>query len=233
MMKTLWQSSFLIPVLAWSASLTTPTPSTAVDSASVWNHIHQHYVHGLPYGATEDLGPDAVTFLLPMLDDPAEEEWWYNVVTALGIVGQADVTDPLIEFFEKWGTQELSRETFRAVTSVPAALGLVAAKGDPVALEYVKACTRLEFLEERSRWTALDMNPETLHTLLIQIAIKGLGFAGTSDALAHLRAMEQGPESPALAAALRPDLIEAIQINQQIANRGPRSFFEPAGRVGR
>jgi hypothetical protein len=198
----------------------------AADAAAVWDLVHHHYVHGLPYAEAEALGPDAVDFLLPMLSDPAEEEWWHNVVIALGIVGGGEVTQPLVAFFESWHAGEVTRETFMAVASVPAALGFVAAKGDPAAMEYVKACTRVGFFAEKKLlWRAPGMDLEELHTFLSQIAIKGLGYSAKPEAAAHLRGMLERPESAAVARVLESDIQEAIETNQLIAANGPRSHF--------
>jgi hypothetical protein len=206
--------------------LAASSAALAADPAAVWNHVRNHYVHGLPYGSTEDLGADAVPLLLTMLEDPQEEEWWYNVVLSLGIVGGTEVTEPLIQFFERWKTGEMTEESFYAITTVPAALGFVAAKGDPRALEYVRSCSRVGFYGEKGiAWTTEGRDADAVHLLLAQIAVKGLGYSATPEALEHLKAMQERPESPAVASALQMDVQEAIDIHGLIRTRGPRSYF--------
>ena len=69
----------------------------------VESFVRQTFVHGVPYATASQYGPDTVPKLLAMLNDPAEKDYWANIVITLGMIGDARAVDALIAFVEKGG----------------------------------------------------------------------------------------------------------------------------------
>ena len=63
------------------------TPATAGAAKAVDDFVRPAYPHGLPYGKAASLGTAALPRLLELLDTPAEEASWRNVVLTIGAIG--------------------------------------------------------------------------------------------------------------------------------------------------
>lgn len=98
--------------------------------------VHKHYINGIPYAQANSLGPDAVPYLLELLNNPDEKEFWVNIIVTLGHIESSTAREPLISFLEN-ARGEVDVNTFKALLSVPFAIGCIASNGDPKALNYL------------------------------------------------------------------------------------------------
>ena len=93
--------------------------------------VSQLYIEGVPYEEATLFDPDAaVPTLLDMLADPNEEQHWPNVVTTLGMLGDARAVEPLIQFLEEDPGKRLSHVHYIAKTGVMMALGYLINKDE-------------------------------------------------------------------------------------------------------
>src|SRR3954470_18164242 len=86
--------------------------------------VQQTFIHGVPYEAASKFKPSDVPILLALLADPAAEAQWANVVSTLGMIGDAQAVGPLIAFVAS-GQGQLSPVQYTAKTSAVMALGYI------------------------------------------------------------------------------------------------------------
>jgi hypothetical protein len=112
--------------------------SRASSLMDIRDFVRQVFIHGVPYEEATKYDSSVVPTLLDMLNDPAEEAYWPNIVVVLGMIGDERAVDPLISFIEADDQGDLSREHYAAKTSALMALGyLIDKSGNQKALDYL------------------------------------------------------------------------------------------------
>ena len=214
-------------VLAAGGGSGTDAVETGVEPpADVRDFVRQHFFHGVPYDVARSYGPEAAAPLLEMLADPAEQEWWVNIVAVLGMVGaEGQVFDPLVGFLEDPG-EVLSAEHYRAKATVPLALGYLANQsGSEAAVDYLVAAADPAYWAGRSVGRAeFQASVFERNADLATKAILGLALSGSDRALEALEQMQQ-VEAPALPGAAAV-VAEAIDANREIAEGGMSEYYD-------
>jgi HEAT repeat protein len=194
----------------------------------VRDFVRQVFIHGVPYEQASRYDASAMPTLLAMLRDPAEEQYWANIVVVLGMIGDERVVEPMISFIQSdpGPAGLLSPAQYRAKTSALMALGyLVNRTGNQRALNYLQESARPEAWASRGvAGTAPFQASTTERNLdLSKHAILGLALSGRPEAAQTLRSLQQ----PAATAAARDfqaqvgDLVsEALNEHQRVSSQG-------------
>ncbi|MDH3263520.1 MAG: hypothetical protein OEM24_05940, partial [Paracoccaceae bacterium] len=214
-------------VLAAGGGSGTDATETGVEPpADVRDFVRQHFFHGVPYDVARRYGPEAAGPLLEILADPAEQEWWVNIVAVAGMIGAEDqVFEPLVGFLEDSG-EVLSAEHYRAKATVPLALGYLANQsGSEAAVDYLVAAADPAYWAGRNVGRAeFQASVFERNADLATKAILGLALSGSDRALEALQQMQQleAPALPGAAAVIE----EAIDANRVIAAEGMSEYYD-------
>jgi hypothetical protein len=198
----------------------------------VEDFVRQIFIHGVPYDQASQYGPDAVPKLLEMLNDPAEEAWWPNIVVVLGMIGDPSVVDPMISFIEEEMDGELSREHYIAKTSALMSLGYVVNKtGNQKALDYLKASINPTTWQDKDVGQAPFQASTTERSIdFSKHAILGLALSGHPEAEQALRSLQQAPADTELGRAFQAQVdelvSEALDEHRRIAREGLDEYYE-------
>lgn len=143
--------------------------------------VHKHYMEGIQYTQAKALGPVAVPYLVKLLNTPAEKEFWVNIIVTLGFIEDSSATDALISFLDN-AQGEVDAFTFRALLSVPFAIGSIASTGDSNTLSYLvnKAAASTT---GSARWSFKGQN---IDNLIAEQAVVGLAVSGLPQAKSKL-----------------------------------------------
>lgn len=171
-----------------------PTASEAVDrDARVRDAALDSYVHGMTEQiAREKVGPAGVPSLLMLLQDPLFSRR-DNLVAFLAYLGGTETTPALLRLLQHPPVPIGSPDEERALLLVPHALGHLARRGEPAALDAL-----LEMSAPPGREGLLDAAgvrsrlPDPTRETLREQAVLGLAWAGRPSALARLRALAEG-----------------------------------------
>lgn len=160
--------------------------------ANVRDFVRRTFIHGVPFDQAQQFNnPEAIQALLSMLQDPAEEAYWPNVVVTLGMTGNAEVAQPLSAFVER-GEGVMSPPVYRAKTSALMALGYVVGKtGRQEVVNYLVTKSSPQSWR-RLNWTGpFAPDAEARNLQLSQSAIMALGLSGDSRARNALLNLER------------------------------------------
>jgi len=147
--------------------------------------VRKHYMDGIPYERANALGPLALPFLFEILDNSADKLFWVNTIVTIGFIEDTSAVDPLIEMLEA-PRGEVDSATFRALLSVPYALGCIAANGNARSLEYLAG--NLDVSSNQSiRWRFRN-KPTT--ELIAEQSVMGLAVSGRQEARKLLRELQ-------------------------------------------
>src|SRR5574341_2149108 len=161
-----------------------------------------------------------------MLQSPAEEAAWANIVVTLGMIGDDRAVEPMIAFIEAGGQATLSRPQYAAKTSAVMSLGFIVNKtGNRRALDYLKAGLAPD------AWGAkLAPAIASFHAARAErdrdfskYAILGLALTGkpeAADALRELRRPAAGTAPSAFAVQVDDLVSEALNDHAAIAAKG-------------
>ena len=187
--------------------------------------VLKHYLDGILYTDAHDLGQDAIPYLIELLNDPGKKEFWVNISVTIGFIEDSSALDALILFSES-PEGEVDGHTFRALLSIPFAIGCIASNGDTQAFEYL-----MNGLHDpdalQVRWSFRNND---IRRLLMEKAAVGLAASGRTDARAELLTLEQeiSGQEPGLD---REFLIETIQtcipFMDRMARDGREFAFNP------
>ena len=218
------------PLIALAAQRIMPAAGEG-GQMPVEEFVRQIFIHGVPFEEASRYGPDAVPRLLKMLNDPAEEAWWPNIVVVLGMIGEPSVVDPMISFIEEEG-DELSREHYVAKTSALMSLGYVVNRtGDRRALDYLKRSINPDTWQDMDVGQAPFQASATERSFdFSKHAILGLALSGHPEAEEALRSLVQAPadtESGRAFQAQVDDLVsEALAEHGRIAREGLAQYYQ-------
>lgn len=191
--------------------------------------VRRVFIHGVPFAEASRYGADAVPTLLSMLQDPREARFWGNIAVVLGMIGDAQVVDPLIAFLEARATTAARQPAgqYRARTSALMALGyLVNRTGDGRALAYLQAGTEPQAWESRAAPAGMAPFQASIaerNTDFARHAILGLALSGRPEAAETLQSLQQ-PATTESGRAFRAqvgDLVsEALTEHQRVSGQG-------------
>jgi HEAT repeat protein len=170
--------------------------------------------------------------LVAMLDNSEEERYWANIVTTLGMAGDARAVSPLISFLRE-GTRELSAENLAAKLSVPIALGLLVNRIHSLeAAEYLKASLDPRIWSRRDLgWrNPFDSSTSNRNLELTKVAVLGLGLSGDSTAETALLNLQRQPltldlETRAFRAEVKSVVAEALEAFRIIRDGGLSRYY--------
>ena len=151
------------------------------------------YFHGISEQiAIRVIGSEAWAELLPLLADP-DFPRRDNVVAFLLQLPDARAVEPLLQLIEHPpGDPTLVPEEGRALLLAPEALGKIAARADPAALQYLLDATTSGVRSGRlARAIAEGPYAERMRADLVESALWGLARSGRPEAREHLRALSQ------------------------------------------
>lgn len=219
------------PLLALASQEIMPAAGES-SQMPVEEFVRQIFIHGVPYEEASRYGPDVVPELVEMLNNPAEEAWWPNIVVVLGMIGDPEVVDPMISFIEEDAGGELSREHYVAKTSALMSLGYVVNKtGDRRALDYLKGALDPEIWQEKDVGQAPFQDSATERNFdFSKHAILGLALSAHPEAEQALRSLRQAPADTESARAFQAqvdDLVsEALDEHARVAREGLGEYYE-------
>jgi len=167
-------------ILFISYMLNFPANALAADplEKQVDDLVHQHYMDGIQYTQAKALGPGAVPYLVKLLNTPAEKEFWVNIIVTLGFIEDSSAADALISFLDN-AQGEVDVSTFRALLSVPFAIGSIASTGDSNTLSYLVN----KVAAGGARWSFKGKN---IDNLIAEQAVVGLAVSGLPQAKSKL-----------------------------------------------
>jgi len=144
--------------------------------------VFKHYFEGIQYVDANALGPDAIQYLVELLNNPDKKEFWVNIIATLGFIEDSTALYPLTSFLEN-AQGEVDYFTYRALMSVPFAIGCIGSNGDSMALDYL-----VDIVDDPKgpsyKWSYKNKN---LHRNLTEYAIMGLIVSGHPRAEAKLK----------------------------------------------
>jgi hypothetical protein len=169
--------------------------------------------------------------LLAMLHSEDEEESWSRVVGVLGVVGDDDVADALIEFIEEpvIGPTYISRARHDARNQAMRALGFLAGRtGSERALDYLIASLDVGIWRRRNLVGVIDyLDTYDRYDRQMSIyAIFGLALSGHPRAGEALRSLQQSPTQEQARADLDDTLDTWLEIYDLVAERGVAGMYE-------
>jgi len=132
-----------------------------------------------PYEKASKYDDSVVPILLKMLQDPKERPHWSNIVTILGMIGDAGAVEPVIAFIErnKKGTPNWDQR--RAEASAMMALGyLVNKSGNRRTLDYLITNLTLPARSEGFFLQRTDLFDATAERKVNKYAVMDLAVSG-------------------------------------------------------
>jgi HEAT repeat protein len=177
-------SVWLVSLLGQAACLQAETDveiRSAVDEL-----VHAHHFNGIDYSLAHALGPEAVPYLLELLADPGEREFWVNIIVTLGFIEDPAALPALVTFLEG-AAGEVDIYTFRALLSVKYAIGCIAGAGDSPALQYLLGWAD----DPDSPPVAWSYQNKNGRELLYERSLMALAVSGRPEAKARLTQLKQ------------------------------------------
>jgi hypothetical protein len=209
--------------LVFAALLPLAPRSVRAQPVAVEAFVRGEYYHGISYAMGHQFGAADVPVLLRMLDDPAEKPYWPNILTVLGMIGDPSATGPLIRFLERRFTGDIDDETWTALRQVQISLGYLAHDPQSAAFPYLRDGTTRQAWQTRAlTWTHRSLRDSgERENELMQLAVMGLGVAGTKEAQAHLRQLRDSlRDDRRLYVLLSPMIADALATNERIMRLG-------------
>jgi len=190
--------------------------------------------NGVTYELANKYDASVVPILLEMLEDPAEEDHWPDIVGVLATVGDERAVDPLLAFIEREvylvdGKMSQSNY-FGKVRAITGLAGLVDRTGSEKALNYLKEGVNPEIWESRIRrgiGPFQDSMAERNMSFSID-AIIGLGLSGNSSAAETLRSLQEPVDTETkrvFQSRASSTVSEALKSNKEISSIGATNFY--------
>jgi hypothetical protein len=179
--------------------------ASAAGPEPVQSFVRKGFFEGVPYNQAKLYSDDDVPELQRLLQDPAAEDTWRNVVGTLGAIGTERAKAVLIAYLLADRDARLSPAAYIAKSDVPVALGwLVHKSDDPEALELlIKATDGDWWVAQGINWsTPIHRTRDDLVASLVTKAIIGLTLSGTEEAEIRLAQLQGQLDPGARAAAL-------------------------------
>ncbi len=198
------------------------------DPAAAEALVRRWYFEGLPYEEARALTRADVARLAEMLTDPAEAEYWANIVAALGMSGDSSAFPALARFAASPPEGEVASAEYRARLALPLALGHLA-RSDARALALL--VDPLRSPPASPSWRYRHLHGTRLATLLRDSAITGLGISARPEAQKLLRELaNRAAADPSTPDALRSHLAESLALHRRVSEEGPEKVFGRSAR---
>jgi hypothetical protein len=174
-----WISTVLALVWILGSASLLPSPATAqtLTVAETENLVRGIHFEGLPEEMALRVGPAGAERLIEMLNDPGEGRSHANTLKVLGLCGDPDAYQAIVDWASRPLEGEIDRDTFRAWQMLPYALGHVA-KHDRRALARLEA----QLDEDAPTWTFRHHRGARLHRQSRRAAATALGMTGLPEA---------------------------------------------------
>jgi len=200
-----------------------PAQSDADIKKKVDDLVTKHYWDGIPYQVAHALGSEALPYLFELLKNPDKKPFWVNIIVSIGFIEDPSAFAPLVAFLEA-PQGEVDSFTFRALLSVPYALGCIASGGEVKALQYLadKIKTPLYF-----GWS---FRGKPVADLIVEHSIMGLAVSGRPQARNLLMDMKSNWEEKAateVGTQLGKNVAQALIIMDRIATEGRSAVLNP------
>lgn len=187
---------------------------------------------------TRTYTPGEVRTLLDMLDDPAEEPYWGNIVVALANTGDVSVFEPLRAFVER-GVSTLSPTRYQAKKAALVSIGYIANRNNyqPAKDYLMRGSENAGTYWAKLRWNNPSISRAANRNVQLgAVSAIGLGLTGRADTerfladlqsrAATLRAETTGAD-PEYLASYRSAIETAVQTSRAIrAAGGLAPYFE-------
>jgi hypothetical protein len=191
--------------------------SDSTDRAKVFQYLDQIFIHGVPYDAAQELGPQAVPILEALLDGESHHEWRSTIVVTIAFLAEHRAFPILRSFTWDRFRGEVDLSTFQALTSAQSVLG---ASQAPQAVEYlVRGADPASW--QGIRWTFGRYRGSVLYLLLSKLAINGLGLTGSARAAEVLANLKRHP----FASEQVSNIDEAITRNEGVRRMGLAEYL--------
>jgi hypothetical protein len=183
--------------------------------------VRRMYLHGIPYEVASKLPRDAVPTLLELLNNPEEKDYWTNIVTTLGFIGDERAVKPLVEFVSE-NNGEIGPQEFRAKEGALIHLGdLINKTQNKQALAFLKQVAAGESLREaRLAAAAADVQEDPVASFRTA-AVLGLALSGSDEAAAVI---ENANRVAPANADNRAALSEAQRIYATVKEKGLAAY---------
>jgi hypothetical protein len=194
--------------------------------AKVDELVRKHYMDGIQYVQANALGSEAVPYLVEMLNNPADKQFWVNIIVTLGFIEKSSSLDPLISFLQN-AEGEVDGFTFRALLSVPFAVGCIASNGDSRALDFLTEMAHTPPTATR-RWS---FGSQRIDHLLAEQSVTGLAVSGRAEAREELLKLKNDlknrkglPDQE----SLMESIDDGLGTMDRIVNEGRARIFNPS-----
>ena len=212
-----------------------PAPEPA-KPPTIEDFVRAVHIHGVPYDKARAFAKDktVVPKLLAMLEDPAQEQAWANVVVTLCIIADESAVDPILAFITSGQEGKLPPARYAAKSSAVMALGYIVNKtGNKKCLDYLVSSVRPGAWEKRGvRWASpFDSSRAARDNDLNTKAVLGLALAGTpeaSQALRELKKPAQDPDTRLVRSAVGPVVDTALAEHDKVAKMGLSAYYKQA-----
>jgi hypothetical protein len=180
--------------------------------------VRQTHYHGLGYALVDDFGPGDVAPLLRMLADPADVAHRDKTLALLGLIGDAEVGDALIEHVEAMRQQPMAWRQSGELTSALLGLGALANHNRSAAV-----VDQLQRWADPAGWSAesAELGRHIQVTALMALAMSGMPEG--RDAIAAAAGNNRNP-------ALDENLAEIAAMAETVAARGLGAYMNGEAR---
>lgn len=190
-------------------------------AVNVEDFVHQIYIHGVPFEQARSFNSqDDVSKLAQLLRDPAQQPYWANAATTLGMSATPEASQQLVNFIGQ-GSGVLSPDAYRAKASAIIAMGYVLGQsGRQPALAYLqqKAYPNSWTVSWSSPFTS---NPNERNLQLARSAIAALGLSGNDKAQSVLENIQpKHTLLPPMKAQYSQSVSEAIRESHEVRSVG-------------
>jgi hypothetical protein len=187
--------------------------------------VHKFYYEGIPYSKANAFGPSVIPELTILLNDTSEKEYWVNIIVTLGFIEHSDAFKPLLNFFDNF-KGEVDVFTFKALISIPFAIGCIAGSGDIEAYNFL--LNKIKFSSDvMYSWS---FNNHNINQIISQKAILALAVSGLNEAqidLSNLKTLLERGQSSSISEIYLPFIDEGFKIINRINLEGRSSIFNP------
>ncbi|MDN5199889.1 hypothetical protein QQ008_00910 [Fulvivirgaceae bacterium BMA10] len=214
------------------SAITFAALETAKDTTKVEDFVKQIFIQGVPYDEANKYGEDDVPLLLKMLEDSTQIAYWSNIAVTLGIIGNEQAVDPLIDLIKSDSPDTLSNELYTAKTSAIMALGyLINKSGNQKSLDFLKGCLDPHAWDEsQPNWVGpFQASTEQRNYQLSTMAILGLTLSGHQDALDALHKLAEPAtteDGKKFQAQVSNVLKEALETCELISEKGLSEYYK-------
>ncbi len=187
--------------------------------------VGRHYMHGLPYPVAKALGPAALPYLFELLGNADQKPFWVNIIVTIGYIEDTVAIDPLVSYLEDT-RGEVDHFTFRALLSVPYALGYIASGGDNKSLAYL--ASNIQASQRRALGWSFRGKP--VAELIAEQSVMSLAVSGRPEArslLVDLKAELAQAADPQTFAVRGDNIDQGLAIMDRIASEGRAAILNP------